>query len=214
MRIKDLPKVELPREKIENYGPHKLQDHELVAILLGSGIVGLNVLQLSKKILKVIKDIGVQKIQFKDLLRIKGLGRARAAQILAMIELSGRLKPTEAQAALSAQDIWSMCLDFRESKKEHVAVFYLDAQSKVIERQIIAIGRVNASEVHPREVFEPAVRLSAVSVVVVHNHPSGVLNSSPDDRGLTSRLVDAGKILGIPLVDHIVVTGVGFLSIR
>src|SRR3989344_6551633 len=168
MRIKDLPKIEMPRERLEKYGANKLADYELLAILLGSGIVGLNVLQLSKKILKDVRNIGIDKISFDDLLKIKGLGKAKASQVLAAIGLAKRLN-SEQPEILSAQDIWKLCADFRESKKEHFAAFYLDTQSKLIERQIISIGTLSVSLVHPREVFEPAVRLSAASIIVAHN---------------------------------------------
>ena len=134
MKIKDLPRVELPREKLEKYGANKLADYELLAILLGSGIAGLNVLQLSKKILKEVRNIGIDKISFDDLIKIKGLGKAKAAQVLAVIGLSKRLN-SEQPEILSPQDVWKLCVDFRESKKEHFAVFYLDTQidfSKIV----------------------------------------------------------------------------------
>jgi len=205
MKIKDLPRVELPREKLEKYGANKLADYELLAILLGSGIAGLNVLQLSKKILKEVRNIGIDKISFDDLIKIKGLGKAKAAQVLAVIGLSKRLN-SEQPEILSPQDVWKLCVDFRESKKEHFAVFYLDTQSKLIERQIISIGTLSASLVHPREVFEPAVRLSTSSIIVVHNHPSGSLVPSQADMLLTKNLKKAGEILGINLENHIIVT--------
>jgi len=205
MKIKDLPKVELPREKLEKYGVNKLADYELLAILLGSGIAGLNVLQLAKKILKEIRNIGLDEISFEELTKIKGLGKAKAAQVLAVIGLSKRLN-SEQPEILSAEDIWKLCADFRESKKEHFAAFYLDTQSKLIERQIISIGTLSASLVHPREVFEPAVRLSAASIIVAHNHPSGSLAPSQADTLITKSLKQAGEILGINLENHIIVT--------
>lgn len=212
MKLKDLQRIEFPREKLEKYGPKKLVDHELLAILLGSGIKGVNVLELSKKILKVVHRIGPERITEKELLDIKGLGKAKAAQIIAVLELGTRLN-TKSEI-LSAQDVWNSCADFRESKKEHFAVFYLDTQNRLIERQIISIGTLNASLVHPREVFEPALKLSAASIILAHNHPSGSLNPSSGDEEVTKRLIEAGRLLGIEVSDHIIVVKSGFLSFK
>mgnify|MGYP001558180805 CR=1 FL=1 len=214
MKIKDLPKIELPREKLEKYGVKKLADFELLAILLGSGIEGLNVLQLSKKILAVIQKSGTTKITLEDLLRIKGLGKAKASQILAVIELGQRLQHEKKQKVLSAEDIWKLCSDVRDSKKEHFLAFYIDTQNGLIERQIISIGTLNVSIVHPREVFEPAVRLSASSVILAHNHPSGNCEPSQDDVEVTRRLAEAGKILGIETVDHVIIVKDKFFSLK
>ena len=213
MKIKALPKVDLPREKLQKYGVQKLADHELLAILLGSGIEGTNVLELSKKILKTIMKIGRDKITLPDLLEIKGLGPAKAGQIISIIELSKRLT-TDTPEVLSPEDVWKQCADFRDSKREHFVAFYLDTQSRLIERQIISIGVLNGTLVHPREVFEPAVRLHAASIIVVHNHPSGSLEISKEDKEVTLRLVEAGKVLGIELEDHIIVTSKSFVSFQ
>lgn len=211
MKIKLLPKIDLPREKLEKYGVNKLADFELFGILLGSGTKGVNVLQLSKKILKTIQKVGKNKITLADLLEIKGLGSAKASQVLAVIELTKRLNQDNTEI-LSVEDVGKMCLDFRSSKKEHCVAFYLDTQNRLIERRIISIGILNASLVHPREVFEPAVSLHAGSVIIVHNHPSGSLEPSEADTRLTKQLQEAGKILGIPLADHIILSSKGLLS--
>ncbi len=213
MKIKDLPKINLPREKLEKYGSSKLADFELLAVLLGSGIKGLNVLELSKKILKVIKKIGIKKVVLKDLLDIKGLGKAKASQIISVLELTNRFSENE-QEILSAKDVWQLCSDIRESKKEHFVVFYLDTQNCLIERQIISIGTLNSSLVHPREVFEPAIKFSAASILIAHNHPSGILDPSQEDREVTKRLVDAGNLLGISVIDHIILGKNGHLSFQ
>lgn len=213
MKIKDLPKIELPREKMVKYGVKKLADFELLAILLGSGIEGLNVLQLSKKILAIIQKIGINKITLEDLLKIKGLGKAKASQILSVIELGQRLQSDKKQEILSAEDVWKLCSDIRDSKKEHFVAFYIDTQNNLIERQIISIGTLNASLVHPREVFEPALALHSANIIVAHNHPTGNCEPSQDDIEITKRLTEAGKILGIELLDHIIVTKKDFLSL-
>ncbi len=214
MKIKDLPKIDRPREKLEKYGIKKLAEFELLAILLGSGIKGLNVIQLSKKILNIIQKIGIKKITLEDLLKIKGLGKAKASQILATVELGRRLQADKRREILSAEDIWNLCADIRDSKKEHFIAFYIDTQNCLIERQIISIGTLNASLVHPREVFEPAVRLSASSVILAHNHPSGNCEPSQDDVEITKRLTEAGKILGMEIADHVIVAKDKFLNFK
>ncbi|MFA5086045.1 MAG: DNA repair protein RadC [Candidatus Paceibacterota bacterium] len=203
-KLKDLPKIDMPREKLEKYGSNKLKDYELLAILIGSGIKGINVLELSKKILKLICEIGVKKISLENLLKIKGLGKAKASQVFAMLELGKRLNDENRIEILSPQDVWNACADIRESKKEHFIAFYLDTQNRLIERQIISIGTLSSSLVHPREVFEPAVKLSAASIVIAHNHPSDDVKPSTEDREITNRLKESGKIIGIEVVDHVI----------
>ncbi|MFA5773395.1 MAG: DNA repair protein RadC [Candidatus Paceibacterota bacterium] len=214
MKIKDLQKVDLPREKLAKYGSEKLKDYELLALLLGSGIQGLNVLELSKKILVKIKKIGIKKITLKDLLEIKGLGSAKASQITALLELGKRLNTENKPEILSASDVWNFCADIRTLQRENFVAFYLDTQNCLIERQTISIGTLNASLVHPREVFEPALSFHAASIIIAHNHPSGDLEPSPEDKEVTKRLVEAGKILGINIIDHIILSKSGYLSFQ
>jgi DNA repair protein RadC len=214
MKIKDLAKVDRPREKLEKYGPEKLATAELLAVLLGSGIKGLNVVELSRKIVKLIAKNGTEKIKLEDLLKEKGLGKAKALQIIAALEFGKRMYPDKKPEILTPEDVWKLCGDFRGSKKEHFAAFYLDTQNKLIERQIISIGTLNASLVHPREVFEPAIALHAASVIVCHNHPSGDADPSSDDLAITKRLAEAGKILGIGLTDHIISTANEFAGFK
>jgi DNA repair protein RadC len=214
MKIKDLAKIDRPREKLEKYGAAKLANAELLAVLLGSGIRGLNVVELSRKIVKLIAKNGAEKIKLEDLLKEKGLGKAKALQIIAALELGKRMNPGKKPEILAPEDIWKLCGDFRGSKKEHFAVFYLDTMNTLIERQIISIGTLNASLVHPREVFEPAVSLHAAGIIAVHNHPSGNIEPSQDDLAITKRLTDAGKILGIILTDHIILTANDFTSFK
>lgn len=212
MKIKDLQKIDLPREKLAKYGSGKLKDHELLALLLGSGIKGLNVLELSKKILVTIKKIGIKKITLTDLLEIKGLGKAKASQVFAVLELGKRLNNENKIEILKAEDVWNFCTDIRGLQKEHFVAFYLDTQNCLIERQTISIGTLNSSLVHPREVFEPAVKFSASSIIIAHNHPSGSLQPSVEDKKITERLVESGRILGIEIIDHIILSKSGYLS--
>lgn len=213
MKIKDLSKVDMPREKLQKYGTDKLADHELLAIVLGSGIEGTNVLELSKKILKLINRVGKEKITFDELCAIKGLGKTKASQVIATLALGKRFT-REAPEVLSAEDVWRLCVDIRGSKREHFLAFYFDTQHRLIERHIISIGTLNSSLVHPREVFEPAVTLHAASLILVHNHPSGDLEPSTEDREVTQRLMAAGELLGIQLLDHVIISAAGFLSFQ
>lgn len=212
--MKDIAKIDRPREKLEKYGAAKLANAELLAVLLGSGIRGLNVVELSRKIVKLIAKNGAEKIKLEDLLKEKSLGKAKALQIIAALELGKRMNSDKKPEILAPEDIWKLCGDFRGSKKEHFAVFYLDTMNTLIERQIISIGTLNASLVHPREVFEPAVSLHAAGIIAVHNHPSGNIEPSQDDLAITKRLTDAGKILGIILTDHIILTANDFISFK
>lgn len=206
MKLADLKKIELPREKMEKYGAKRLRNFELIAIILGSGIKGCNVLELARKIEKLITQKSVNNVTLEDLLKIRGLGKAKAIQILAVVSLTDRLGSGHVVEMLSRKDIWNSCVDFRSSKKEHIVAFYLDTQQRLIERRIISIGTLDTSLLHPREVFEPALQLSAAGVVLAHNHPSGNLEPSDEDIAITKRVAAAGDLLGITLVDHIIVS--------
>jgi len=215
MKIKDLPKVDMPREKLEKYGPEKLLDHELLAILLGSGIKGLNVLELSKKILKTISEISVDKIGLQDLLKIKGLGKAKASEIISCFELSRRiLKGKKSSILLSPKDVWLRMEDIKGSKKEHFVVFYLDSRNQEIQRDIISIGTLNESIVHPREVFENAIKNNTASIIIAHNHPSGDLKPSQADIEITKKLIHAGKILDIKIISHVIITNTDYCELK
>lgn len=213
MKLTELKKIELPREKMEKYGSKRLQNFELIAIVLGSGIKGCNVLELARKIEKLITQKSLNNVTLDDLQKIHGLGKAKAIQILAVISLANRLGNERNVEVLSAKDIWNLCADFRSSKKEHVVAFYLDTQQNLIERRIISVGTLDTSLLYPREVFEPALQLSAAGVVLAHNHPSGSLEPSDEDIAITKRVADAGDLLGITLVDHIIVSEKEFIVI-
>lgn len=215
MKIKDLPKIERPREKLEKYGPERLSNSELLAILLGTGQKGINVVELSKRILTKFSGDGLSKADVKALKNTFGLGSAKACEIVACFELGRRLlQNKQAALLLSPKDVWDQLKDIRDNKKEHFVVFFLDARNQEIKREIISIGSLNASLVHPREVFEPSIRYSAAQIIVAHNHPSGDPDPSEEDLVITKRLVSAGKILGIDIIDHIIVAKNKFISFK
>ncbi len=215
MKIKDLPKVDRPREKLEKYGPERLSDSELLAILLRTGSKGVNVVELSGKILRMFYGAGLAKASVKELKNTFGLGSAKACEIVACYELGRRhLQNKQSALLLSPKDVWDELKDIRDHKKEHFVIFFLDSRNQEIKREIISVGSLNANLVHPREVFEPAVRYLAAQVIVAHNHPSGDTSPSREDLEITKRLVEAGKIMGIEIIDHIIVGKTTYLSLK
>ena len=214
-KIKDLPKIERPREKLMQYGPARLSNSELLAIILRSGKKGENVVDLSNKILKKFKAENLPAISFDDLKSFPGLGPAKACEILACFELGKRLlKGKVAGLYLKPEDVYRELRDIRGHKKEHFVIFFLDSRNQEIKREVISVGSLNASLVHPREVFEPAVKNLAAQVILAHNHPSGNPEPSEEDLEINKRLVEAGKILGIEVIDHIIITKDSFISFK
>lgn len=215
MKIKDFQKVDRPREKLKKYGTSKLSDKELLAILLSSGIKGKNVIELSKEILNEIKKVGIENINNESFKNIKGLGDTKTNQIISFIELGRRLlKNKKAELIMSPKDVWEKMEDLRDSKKKYFVIFFLDSRNQIIKREIISVGTLNSSLVHPREVFEPAIRYSTSQIIISHNHPSGLLKPSEEDLSMTKRLLEAGKILGIDVLDHIIVCKDEYKSLR
>lgn len=215
LTIHDLPRVDRPREKLIKYGPEKLSNSELLAILLRTGHKGLNVVELARGILNKFGQKKLAKTSFGELKKNFGLGPAKACEIVACFELGRRLlKDKKAEIYLSPKDIWQELKDIRSHKKEHFVIFYLDSRNQEIKREIISVGSLNANLVHPREVFEPAVRNLAAQIILAHNHPSGDPEPSEDDLEITKRLIETGKILGIEVVDHIIITKTGFMSFK
>lgn len=213
MKLKDLPKIDRPREKLIHYGPEKLSNSELLAILLRTGSKGINAVELSNKILKKFSNNGLTKASLKELKNTFGLGTAKACEIVACFELGKRLlKDKKAGLYLSPEEVWQELKDIRNHKKEHFVIFYLDTRNQEIAREVISVGSLNANLVHPREVFEPAVRNLAAQIIVAHNHPSGDPDPSEEDIKITKKLAEVGKILGIDVIDHIIVTKEDFFS--
>ena len=215
MKIKDIPKVDRPREKLIKYGPEKLNNAELLAIILGKGIKGKNAVEIARSLLKKFAEEKFAGIQFEDLKNTSGVGTTKACQIIASIELGKRLlKGKKSKLIVSPKEIWEEMQDVRNSKKEHCFIFYLDVRNQIIKRELVSVGTLNASLIHPREVFEPAVRISAAQIILSHNHPSGDSSPSDEDISLTKRLVEAGNILGIEIIDHVIVANKYFSSLK
>ncbi len=213
-KINQISKADKPREKMEKYGPERLSDVELLAIILRTGTKDLDVLSLSRKILRKFKNKEVIDVAVDDLKRIHGLGIAKACEVVACFELGKRLLKDEKRSIiLSQKDVWDRMADIRESKKEHFVVFYLDSRSQEIKREIISVGTLDSSLVHPREVFEAAVKNNAASIILAHNHPSNDINPSNDDIEITKKLIHAGRILDIAITDHVIVTRDAYVSL-
>lgn len=154
-------------------------------------------------------------LNYNDLRVYPGLGPAKACEIIACFELGKRfLKDKQTRLYMKPSQVWEVLKDIRESKKEHFVIFYLDTKNQEITQEIISIGTLNASLVHPREVFEPAVRNLASQIIVAHNHPSGDNTPSQEDLNITQKLVESGKILGIEVIDHVIVSKNNFFSFR
>lgn len=206
MKIKDLQKHDRPREKLERYGAGRLSEQELLALLLGSGIKGVNAVQLANKIQKLVEKEGSD-ITLEKLLEIKGLGKVKAGIILAAFEYGKRNFSKIPEVIITPDKVFELCSDIRDSRREHFVAFYLSSRNSLVSREIISVGTLDMSVVHPREVFEPALRHSAAGVIVVHNHPSGDCDPSDDDILITKRLRQAGELMGIKVLDHIIISG-------
>ena len=215
MKIKDIPKLDRPREKLEKYGPGKLSDAELLAILLRTGTKDLNVLKLSQKVLQKFENQKLVDINIDELKKIHGLGSVKACEIIACFELGRRmLKDRKSSILLSPKDVWERMEDIRGSKKEHFVVFYLDSRNQEIKREIVSVGTLNESLIHPREVFEGAIKHNAAGIILAHNHPSGDTEPSEADIEITKKLIHAGKILDIKIINHVIITSTSYADLR
>ena len=213
--IKDKPRHERPREKLIKYGVDKLTDAELLAILLRTGTHNKDVITFAKSILRIFENEKILNASIQDLQKVSGLGDAKACEIMACFELGKRfLKGKKTQIFLQPEQLWEALKDIHKAKKEYFIVFYLDTRNQEIKRETISIGTINASLVHPREVFEVAISCSAVGIMLAHNHPSNNPDPSDNDISVTRRLVEAGNLLGIEVLDHIIVTKSGYYSFK
>jgi len=211
--INQLEHFDKPREKLIKKGAKALKDFELVAILLGSGIKGKDVIKLSKEIVKLYED-DFSSLTLDKLLSIHGLGVAKASQLISAIELSKRYLVKQNKKITNASDIYEELKEYRDKKQEYFLCLYLDGANHICETRIITIGTLNQSLVHPREVFAPAIEHRCASIIVAHNHPSGILSPSSEDINVTQRLKESGKLLGIELLDHVIFTKDSFISLK
>ena len=211
--INQLESMDKPREKLLKKGVKVLKDYELMAILLGTGTKGKDVIKLSREIVKLFED-DFSSLSLEKLLNIHGLGNTKASQLLSAIELSSRYLIKNNKKISNAQEVYEELNQYRDKQQEYFLTLYLDGANHLIETKIITIGTLNQSLVHPREVFSYALEKRCASIIVAHNHPSGVLTPSKEDINVTKRLQESAKILGIELLDHVIFTKDDFLSLR
>lgn len=217
LTVKDMPSDERPREKLLIYGPQALSMSELLAVVLGTGTKKEEVFLMSSRI---IKEYGEKNILMrKDAQKIAeeiSIPIGKALQIVAVGELGRRSfskNDTAVAVIRNAKDVFEYTRDMGNLSKEHLRGIYLNSHYKVIHDEIISIGTIDTSVIHPREVFKPAIEYSSVAIIIVHNHPSGILSPSSSDISVTKQLIDAGKLMGIDVIDHVIVTKDSFMSI-
>ena len=214
LEIKDLAKHEKPREKLLEKGSNILSLSDLIAVILQTGTKKENVIRMSTRLLteygqKIISDQKSPQILSSEL----KIPLGKACQLICCFELGKRLfKENQGvqKTIKSAQDVYDYLQDMRNLNKEQLRGLYLNSRSKLIHDEIISLGTLNCSLVHPREVFQPAIEYSAASVILAHNHPSGSLSPSLEDIKVSTNLLKAGHILGIDMIDHIIITKNGF----
>jgi len=218
-KIRDFPQDERPRERLINDGPDKLSNQELLAIILRTGTSKESVLKLSQKLLKHFEGLRMlTNATVEEITSISGIGKAKAAQIIAAMELGrriNRLTYDDRYTIRSPQDGANYVMDeMRFLSQEHFVCLYLNTKNQVLHKQTVFIGSLNASIVHPREVFKEAFKRSAASVICVHNHPSGDPTPSREDIEVTKRLTECGKMLGIELLDHLIIGDQKYVSLK
>jgi DNA repair protein RadC len=218
-RITDLAAEERPRERLVHLGPQALAASELLAILLRVGVSGENAVQVGQRLLKDFGGIsGLQRAPLEELCNQRGIGEAKAAQIKAAIELGRRLaleSPEERPVVNSPADAAALvAYEMSALEQEHLRVILLDTRNRVLEIVEVYIGSVNSSQIHVGEIFKAAIRRNAPALIVVHNHPSGDPTPSPDDAVVTRAIVQAGKLLDVDVLDHMVIGQGRWVSLK
>ena len=219
LMLRDLPHEERPRERMTQYGAEALSHAELLAILLRVGTKRESAIQLAQRILNQaggLRRLG--ELGMADLTEIKGIGPAKAIQLKAAIELGKRMavarldEPVVIRSPRDAAELLTEQL--RYLQKEHFVCLFLNTKNHVISRETLSMGSLNASIVHPREVFRAANKCGSASIICAHNHPSGDPAPSPEDIALTRRLTEAGELIGIDVLDHLIIGDNGFISLK
>lgn len=219
MRIVNMLVEDRPQEKLLYSGAESLSTQELLALLIRTGTKEQSAVQLAEELLAVASNCGgLGQIDVKELLEVDGIGTSKACSVIAAIELGKRVAASRTEARSIIRDSTDaaqlLLAEFRDEKREHLVELMLNVKGEVEAKQIISIGELSATSVHPREVFAPAIRKSAAGIIVAHNHPSGDPTPSPEDIQATERLLEASKIIGIKLVDHLVLGYDSYVSLR
>lgn len=209
-KISEIPKHDRPREKMHAKGPESLSDHELLAILLGSGTKGSDVMTVAGRILKVLD--GNKELSLDELKKIEGVGPAKATLIAAALEFARRrIRPEGLKISFPA-DVLPLIQHYADRKQEHFLCVSINGANAVIQSRVVSVGLVNRTQVHPREVFADPITDRASAIIVAHNHPAGTLTPSTEDKEITEQLKSSGETLGIRLLDHIIFNQKGYYS--
>jgi len=209
--IKELPEHGRPREKMRDRGPAALTDEELVCAIVGMGTAGVDVRTMSRKVVTLIREHR-QALNLDHLRSVPGMGIAKSGQILSAFELGRRYLLSESPRISCAEDVLPMLSDIRDKLQEHFVCITLNGANEVIQKRVVTVGLLDRSLVHPRDVFADVITDRAAAVIFAHNHPSGDLEPSDEDIQTQTRLVEAGKILGIRVLDHLIVSRKGYFS--
>jgi len=211
--IKDLPEHSRPREKLREKGATALTDEELVTAILGMGTAGVDVRTIGRQVASLIRE-HKESLTLEHLLEVPGMGLAKAAQILSAFELARRHLLKETVKIACAKDVLPLVADIAAKQQEYFLCISLNGANEVIEKRVVTIGLLDKSPVHPREVFADVIADRAAAVVFAHNHPSGDLQPSEADLRMHDQLTEAGKILGLRVLDHVIVTRKGYYSFQ
>jgi DNA repair protein RadC len=213
-KMRDLPVQDRPREKIAKKGAAALSDTELVEAIIGRGTRQRDVREIARDICGILR--AREDIRYEDIRAIGGIGPTRASQIMACFEMGRRYfapRPDSAKVT-RPEDVLPLVAHLRDKRQEHFCCITLNGAGEVLGNRVVTVGLLNHSLVHPREVFADAITDRAASIVCVHNHPSGSLEPSPQDIAITAQLKEAGALVGIQLIDHVIVTRTGHVSLR
>jgi len=211
--IKDLPEHARPREKLRERGASALTDEELVVAILGMGTAGVDVRTIARQVASLIRE-HKQGLTLDHLLGVPGMGLAKAAQILSAFELARRHLLKETVKITGARDALPLLSDIAGKQQEYFVCISLNGAHEVIEKRIVTVGLLDKSQVHPREVFADVLADRAAAVILAHNHPSGELKPSNSDLKIQEQLMEAGRILGIRILDHVIVSKRGYYSFQ
>ena len=216
VKLKDMPKINRPRERFLKKGSDALSKSDLLAILIGTGIKGKNVQRLAQQIInKFGRDF--LDINVDDLLNISGIGQVKALQIVSAISLVKRFCEEDNATGLvikNSKDALSLTYDLRDKKKEYLICLYLNARNALIKKEVVSVGLLDKSLLHPREIFHPAIELNSASIILVHNHPTGDPAPSEKDNAIVEKIIQAGEIMGISVIDFIITSKNGSHSFR
>lgn len=218
LTMKDMPENMRPREKLIAGGEDNLNDTELLALIIGQGATKLSALELAQQMLAKYRNLrNLKEASLEELMEHRGIGPAKAVNIKAAIEIGRRisLDIRDKKSIKSPEDVKNMVMeDMRYLDREYFRVMYLDRKGGLLGMEDVSIGGLHSALVHPREVFKPAIRRSAASIILIHNHPSGDPDPSKEDLELTDNLIKAGKLMGIEVLDHIVIGESTYCSMR